>query len=337
VEIFVTGGTGYLGGRLVRRLLQEGHRVRMLYRDPKGLPPGNAQLLPVRGDLGRADSLSEAIRGCDAVVHTAAMVKSLVRRPAEMHAINVDAVRDLIAVSREQGVSRFVYTSSFMALGPATGAPRTEADDPTRSSFHNLYEETKYLGDQVARQAAADGAPVITLYPTVVFGPGTLTDGNLVGKIVRDFVRGRLPGRIGRGDATWNYGFVEDVVDGHVRALQHAEPGSRYILGGENVTMDGFLDTLEEVTGVPAPTRRLPRPMTTAVAFLMESWARITGGQPDLTRETLGIYEKDWAYSIDAARRDLGYAPTPFVDAVTRTAEWARSTLDRQTAATVAR
>lgn len=337
MEIFVTGGTGYLGGRLVRRLIQDGHRVRMLYRDPKGLPPGNAQILPVRGDLGRAESLEEAIRGCDAVVHTAAMVKSLVRRPADMHAINVDAVRTLIEVSEKVGVSRFLYTSSFMALGPAHGGPRSEADDPTRSAFHNLYEETKYLGDQAAREATAKGAPVITLYPTVVFGPGTLTDGNLVGKIVRDFVRGRLPGRIGRGDAVWNYGFVEDVVDGHLRALAHAKPGSRYILGGENVTMDGFLDMLEDVSGVPAPTRRLPRPMTTTVAFLMETWARITGGQPDLTRETLDVYEKDWAYDVSAAERDLGYHPTPLRDAVTRTVEWARASLDRKTAVAATR
>jgi farnesol dehydrogenase len=214
--------------------------------------------------------------------------------------------------------------------------PIDEGHDPTRSAFHNLYEETKFLGDQVVRDAVAGGAPVITLYPTVIFGPGTLTDGNLVGKIVRDFVRRRLPGRIGRGDATWNYAYVEDVVDGHVRALAHARPGSRYILGGENVTMDGFLDTLEEITGIPAPDRRLPRPVTTTVAFLMEMVARVTGGQPDLTRDALDIYEKDWAYSIDAARTDLGYTVTPFREALARTAEWAR-TLERSPSAAVGR
>lgn len=325
MEIFLTGGTGYLGGRIAERLLAGGHRLRLLYRDrPPIERPG---VLPVKGDLARPEALRDAISGVDAVVHTAAMVKSWVRDPRAMEAVNVDAVRALIDMSISLGVGRIVYTSSFMALGPSDARPRTETDASDRSRFHNDYERTKFLGDQVARRAQATGAPVVVLYPTVIFGPGALTDGNLVGKIIRDFLRRRLPGRIGRGDALWSYAFIDDVVEAHALALERAAPGSRYIIGGENVSMDGFLEALEQVSGVEAPSRRIPRPVARALAALLVLKCRVVGGDPDLTPEIVDVYERSWAYSSAAAVRDLGYRPTPFREALARTVEWVKTSL----------
>jgi farnesol dehydrogenase len=328
VEIFLTGGTGYLGGRVAERLLAAGHTLRLLYRSMASPPLERPGVLPVKGDLTRPESLRDAIAGVDAVVHTAAMVKSYVPDPRAMEAVNVDAVGALIDISASLGVGRIVYTSSFMALGPSDARERGEGDPAERSHFHNDYERTKFLGDRIARRAQARGAPVIVLYPTVIFGPGALTAGNHVAKIIRDHLRGRLPGRLGRGDALWNYAYIDDVVEAHLLALERGVPGGRYVVGGENVSIDGFLDALAEVSGVPAPTRRIPRRLARMLASLLVLKCRLLGGEPDLTPEVVEIYERSWAYSSDAAIGELGYRPTPFREALERTVAWARRSLE---------
>jgi len=327
MDVFLTGGTGYLGSRILDGLLRAGHQVRLLYRSPEKVPPANPRVLPVRGDLSRPEALRDAIAGVDAICHTAAMVKSWVPDPSRMHAVNVTAVETLTEVARSLGIPKMIYTSSFMALGPSGAQPITERSVTERDHFHNLYEKTKYLGDQAARAAQARGAPVVILYPSVIFGPGETTDGNLVAKILADLIRGRLPGRMGNGSALWNYAFVEDVVAGHLLALDSAQPGQRFILGGENVSMDGFLDISAELSGVAAPTRRIPGSVARSLAFVMELGARISGRQPALTREVVGIYENSWAYSSAAAESELGYRPTPFREALALTIDWVRETV----------
>jgi farnesol dehydrogenase len=241
-----------------------------------------------------------------------------------MEAVNVEAPRALFALARELSIPRILYTSSFMALGPSDGEPSDERAGGRRDHYHNDYERTKTLGNEVALAAQREGTPLVILYPTVIFGPGSLTDGNHVGKIIRDYLKGRLPGRLGRGSALWNYAYVDDVVNGHLLALDRARPGSRYILGGENVTMNGFLEALEAASGVPPPARRIPKGVAKALAFFMELASRWTGTQPALTRAVVDIYERDWAYSSRLAMDELGYQPTPFREALGATVAWAR-------------
>ena len=325
MDVFLTGGTGYVGGAVARGFLEAGHRVRLLYRSPQNLPPEHARLLPVRGDLLRPQSLRDAIAGSDAICHTAAVVRSLVADARVMYAINVDATRALLELASELGVPRVIYTSSFMALGPSGDTPVNEETPTDRDRFHNLYERTKYLADRAAREAQAGGAPVTILYPTVVFGPGALTPGNLVGRIILRFLQRKLAARVGSGSSVWSYVFLRDVVEAHRRALSPAAGGRRYIITGQDLSMDGFLALLAELSGIPAPERRLPRWVAVPVALLMEVVGRVTGRDPELTREVLEIYEKNWAYDGSAARRDLGLTPTPFRQALAETIDWARA------------
>ena len=118
-------------------------------------------------------------------------------------------------------------------------------------------------------------------------------------------------------------------MNAHVLAVEKGRPGSRYILGGENVTMNDFLSVLEEVSGVPAPTRTIPAPVATSVAWAYEAWAHLTDREPDLTRDILKIYEENWAYTSDAAERELGYRITPFREALSTTVAWAKRTLEK--------
>jgi farnesol dehydrogenase len=186
---------------------------------------------------------------------------------------------------------------------------------------HTDYERTKALADARVRALVAVGSPVVTLYPAVLYGPGALTEGNLVGKLVLDFARGRLPGVPCRGDRLWGYAFVDDVAEGHLLALERAAPGSRYILGGENATVDRFFEVLARRLGRRRPRLHLPRSLLLFAGALEEWRARLTGKGPLLTRGEARTYKHHWAYDDARARRELGYRGRSLEEGIARTVE----------------
>jgi farnesol dehydrogenase len=324
VKVLLTGGTGFLGKNVARALAGAGHSLRVLARagsDLSGLP-GGAEV--ARGDVTDGASLVEAASGCDAVVHMAALVKMWVPDRARFDAVNIGGIRNALAAA-EAAKARLVYTSSFIAVGPAGPVPADETRAHDMRSFRNDYERTKAHADAIAREAAAGGRDVVILYPGVVYGPGDLTDGNLVVKMVADHLAGRFPGIVGPGDRLWSYAYVDDVADAHAAALSSAQPGSRYFLAGENVAMTRFFEVLAEVSGVAAPRRHIPYGAASALGYLMYLWAELTGLPPQLTHEVVGVFREHWAYSSERAIRELGYRPTPLREGLRRTVEWLRA------------
>lgn len=310
--LFVTGGTGYLGSALVARLAREGEEVVVLCREPGRFVPPDGKVRAVRGDVLDLESLRRGMHGCDRVFHAAAHVKMWDPDPRRFEAINVGGLSNLLHAAEELSVTRIVYTSSFIALGPTDGATGDESWAPSPRTFHNEYERTKAVADQAARDAAARGAPIVILYPGVIYGPGPATLGNLVGKTVSDYLRRRLPGILGPGDRRFCYAYGADVVQGHLQALTSARPGDRFILGGENLTMVQVLAELERLTGIPPPGRRIPYALAEMVGRMQRWRAGLTGREPEITDEVVRIYRHEWAYSSVKARRELGYTITPF-------------------------
>ncbi len=322
MRVLVTGGTGFLGKAVTQALDAAGHDVRLLAREGSNLSGLPARTEVVRGDVTDESSLLQAAAGCDAVCHMAAVVKMWAPDPDVFHRVNVGGLRHALAAARAAG-ARLVYTSSFMAIGPTAPEPADESQVHPGGP-RNAYERTKAEADAVAREAAASGADIVLLYPGVVYGPGDMTDGNLVVKMVVDHLTGRLPGIIGPGDRLWSYSFVRDVAKGHVAALERGRSGQRYFLCGDNVTMDGFFATLQEIAGTPAPRRHIPYAAARALGFLMWAWAEITGHPPQLTHEVVGVFREHWAYSCEKARRELGYAPTSLKAGLGETVAWLR-------------
>ena len=323
--VLLTGGTGFLGKSVARALAGRGHSLRILARersDLAGLPPA-AEI--VRGDVTDRDAMLRAARGCGAVCHMAALVRMWTPDRARFDRVNVSGLRHALVAAREAG-ARLVYTSSFIAVGPAGPDPADERQRHPGRGWRNDYERTKALADGVAAEAAAAGQDVVTLYPGVVYGPGDLTDGNLVAKMVADHMRGRLPGIIGPGDRLWSYSFVQDVAEGHAAALERGAAGERYFLGGDNVTMNALFATLEKVAGVPPPRRHIPYAAATALGLGMWAWAELTGHPPQLTHEVVNVFREHWAYSSAKAERELGYRWTPLEEGLRRTVAWLRET-----------
>jgi nucleoside-diphosphate-sugar epimerase len=305
VRVLVTGGTGYLGSAVVRALARRNDDVVVLTRHP----PDVSIALPtdkvahVAGDIRDRDAVARAARGADAIVHLAALVSVWRPRVRDFDDVNVTGLRHVLDVCRAQRISRLIYTSSFLALPPAG------RDEPIRA---NDYQRTKVDALAVARAAAADGAPIVTLCPGVVYGPGAATEGNLVGRLVGDHVAGRLPGVIG-GEHTWSFSYVDDVVTAHVEALRRATAGDELVIGGDNAPQMRLFEIVRERLGLSLP-RRIPSGLAYAAGAFEEARARLTGRPPLLTRGVVTIFGHDWPLDGRPAADRLGYRITPLAE-----------------------
>jgi nucleoside-diphosphate-sugar epimerase len=323
MAILMTGASGFLGRRVAQELAEAGEPIRLLVRpgsDLTGLrdPPFETAI----GDLGLPDSLRSALRGCRAVVHSAALVKSYLRDPSLFDQINVEGTRALMQIALEARVERFVYTSSFFALGPSGPTPADESQRHVEGRYFTHYERTKHLAHGVALDFIARGLPLIILLPGFVYGPGSLTEGNLVGRLLMDMGRGKLPGIPGDGRKLWGFVFVDSVARGHRLALERGRPGESYILVDENATLDQMVEVVREVTGARLPQRHVPLGLLRALAWLEEARVRAFGGRPQLIRGAVDSFTVHWAYSSAKAQRELGFQPIPLRVGLERTYRW---------------
>lgn len=308
MRVLVTGGTGYLGSAIVAALCRAGHRpVVFARRATATVASAGGAVEAVDGDVRDAVALARAARGCDGVVHAAALVSIWQRDRTAFHAINVGGLSNAVSAVREHGIQRFVYTSSFLALPPAGAAAPLASND---------YQRTKADAQRLADRAIADGAPLVCVFPGVIYGPGPRTEGNLLGRLVADHLAARLPGLAG-SRRVWSFAWVEDVARGHVAALERASPGARYALGGENASQRRAFEIVRDLTGRALP-RSIPLPVAYA-AGLAEEWrARLTGALPIVTRGSVEILRHDWPLDSTAAVCDLGYRLTPLRDGIAR-------------------
>ena len=302
LRVLVTGGTGYLGRAIVAALAEAGHHPVVFARHASA-----AKLAADRidGDVTDAAALRSASLGCDAICHSAALVSIWRRRAADFDEVNVGGLANAIDAARAHGIGRLVYTSSFLALPPARQAQPVVAND---------YQRTKVAARQLAVEAALRGVPIVCVYPGVVYGPGVATEGNLVGGLLRDHRRGRLPGLVG-GDRIWSFSYIGDVARGHVLALEKGEPGEHYGLGGENRPQRTVFELWHEQGG-PTPPRSLPYRLASAVGLVEEWRARLTGRRPLATRGAIAIFKYDWPVDSRMAAERLGYRITPLADGV---------------------
>jgi farnesol dehydrogenase len=325
MKILVTGATGFLGRRTVERLAPR-HELRLLVRPGAARERFPNSVSFAEGDVTDAASLERAVEGCDAVLHAAALVKILAAE-REFDRVNVGGFENLLRAAQAAAVQRVVYVSSFIALGPTEAGPGGMLDENAafwERAWINPYERTKTAADRLARQAIEQGTPLNVVYPGVIYGPGELTEGNIVVRHIQDLLAGKLPALLGRPERRWNYVFVEDVAAGIGSVLESAPAGARYVLGGENVTQETFYFLVAELFGARVPTRRMPDGVAKAAGALMRIWANLTGGVPQLTPDLVEIYRHDWALDSAKAARELGYAPRCLREGLAETALWLR-------------
>lgn len=315
--VFLTGGTGYLGGRLLQALVADGHEVRALVR--AGPVPGpHPQIETVTGDLSDHSRLASLVRGCGAVFHTAALVASWVADGREFYRVNVAGLQNVMRACESAGVGTLVYTSSFFALGPAP-LPGASERAPLEGGKIHPYQHSKLEARREAVRALKAGFPIVIVYPGIVYGPGRRTRGNLVATLVEDFTRGRTPGLLGEGGQVWSYAYIDDVARGHVLALSGSPKGGEFVLGGQNVSLSGFYSILSSLTGKRAPRLRIPLAAGMAAGGLQALADRLRGRLPSMTPASIRMMYESWACDSTKAETEFGYRSRPLREGLIET------------------
>lgn len=302
MRAFVTGATGFVGGRLVARLRDRGDEVVALVRDPgkAGRLRGLGYQI-VEGDLSSRTALAAAIEGSDAVFHVAAIYRNGVPRSKrdELFSTNVTGTENVLDAAVDAGVARLVYVSSNVAFGDTRGEVVDETYEPPEGQYVSLYHETKALAHRAAKARIERGAPIVIVQPGGVYGPGDHTD---ISGMLQRGVRGKLV-VLPFGDVGLNWVFVEDVVEGILLAHDRGRLGESYVLGGEIGTLRGAVEKAFAAGGHRA--RIVPLP-TWAVRLATPLGPLLGLGVSDLVSASNGVTY--WGRD-DKARSELGYAP----------------------------
>jgi len=316
----VTGATGFVGSHVARQLVSQGHAVRILVRRTSNLGVlEGLNVERVEGDLRDAASLEHAMRGVRRVFHVAADYRLWTRHPEEIYQSNVEGTRRLLEAAGKAGVEKFIYTSTVATIAvPRPGALPNEETRATVDEMIGHYKRSKFMAEQEAMRAAAEGLPVVIVNPTAPVGPGDWKP-TPTGRILLDFLNGKMPAYV---DTGLNVAAVEDVAAGHLLASEKGRIGERYILGGRNMTLKQILDALSAITGRPAPRVRLPHAVALAAGYAGEWFSRLSGREPQIPVEGVKMSRHRMFVESDKAEQELGYKASPVEAALERAVRW---------------
>jgi dihydroflavonol-4-reductase len=324
MNVFLTGATGFVGSHVARAFAAQGARLHLLVRSTSRLD--NLEGISgetVIGDLRDPDSFRSALSDCEVLVHVAADYRLWVPDPQAMYAANIDGTRNLLALARELGLAKVVYTSSVATMGFREDG--TIVDENTPVSLEDMighYKRSKYLAEQESIAASRDGQHVIVLNPTTPVGANDIKP-TPTGQIVVDFLNRKFPAYV---DTGLNLVDVCEVARAHVVALERGRTGERYILGGENLSLKQILDKMSAITGIPSPTIEVPHMVAMTFAFLDETvTGRLRGREPRATVEAVRMGKKKMFASSVKAERELGFRILPVYTALRAAIDWFRA------------
>jgi nucleoside-diphosphate-sugar epimerase len=310
---FVTGGSGFIGGALVRRLVADGWDVHALVRsDGSARKVAALGAKPIAGDLGDLPSMAVGAQYCEVAFHCAAHLGDWGTRE-EFERGNVQGTRNALAAARQAGLRRFVHVGTEAAL--LAGEPLIEVDEraPLRFDSRALYSSTKARAEEAVIEANHDGLETVVVRPRFVWGRGDTTLLPLLTNAVRS---GRFAW-IGGGRHRTSTTHVDNTVHGLLLAAEHGAPGGVYfVTDGEPVVFRDFITRLLATQGIEAPTRSVPTRVASAIAATSEAAWRLLPlpGRPPLTRLTVWVSGMETTIDITRAREELGYAPVTSID-----------------------
>lgn len=322
MRIFLTGGTGYIGRALARRLAGEGHEVRALVR-----PTSNAE--PLRqlgiatfvGDITDRVSLREGMSGADWVIHAAAEL-DLAGPPERMRQANLQGSENVASLAFKLGVGRFLSVSSMAWWGgsPPDGRAADETTPPFMP-FPTLYSATKHSGELAIQQWARQGLRVNTVFPSLVYGPPGKKEG--ANSILRGLLKGRYPALVG-ADRKMSWIFLDDLVDGMLAVTAKAPPGRDYLMIGDIITLRGLADRVCALGGVRPPRLNLPIPLARAGLALTAPFYKLSSRRPPFSPDQLDSLARHWAFDDTRARTELGWHPRSLEEGLPVTVEFLR-------------
>jgi dihydroflavonol-4-reductase len=318
----VTGGNGFVGAHVVRALVARGTHVRTFVRkdaDVRALENVDCEIAV--GDVRDLDSLERATPGCDEVYHVAADYRLWVVDEAPMYAANVEGTRNVILAARRAKVAKIVHTSTVGALGIGADKIGREDTPVTLENMVGPYKRSKFLAERVALEAAREGLPVVIVNPSTPVGTLDYKP-TPTGRVIVDFLNRRMPAFMETG---LNLACVEDVARGHLLAAERGRVGEKYILGGENLTLELMLQRLAALSGLPAARMKIPYAVAYGFALGAEAVARtVTHRAPRASLTEVRMARKKMFFDSAKARAELGYESAPVDEGLARAIEFFR-------------
>ena len=317
-RVFLTGGSGFIGGVLATALREQGDEVVALARSEAAAEKVAALgLVPVRGDVLDPGSLETAISGCDLVYHVAGVNSHCPKDPAGLIRVNVEGAVNVVRAAAGAGVRRMVFTSSAASVGEAQGTVGTETS-PHRGSYLSVYDRSKHDGERAAFAAGSEaGVEVVALNPSSVQGPPRAS-GN--GALIIAYLNGRLRAFI---DTPVSIVDVQDVVQAHLLAAAKGEAGERYILNGETLPSAEALAIVSRLAGIEHRVVMVPPTLARGIAALSEAAMGLRGKVSPICRGRVDTILHGHRYDGSRANRELGLRYTAVEETFRRTIEWA--------------
>lgn len=319
-KIFITGATGFIGSKLALHLAEQGHTVHALVRSlEKAKKLEHKNICIFQGDILDRPSIDKAIAGCEQVYHVAALLTAWNPDPEESFRVNAGGAVQVLEAAIAAGVKRLVLTSSSGVMGPTKGEPLHEESIRITDYFHD-YESAKFIAEERILRAVMKGLiEAVIVLPSRVYGPELYKDSSIVTSIVNKYINGRWKGIPGDGTKYGNYVYLDDVVEGHILAMEKGRNGERYVLGGDDVSWDEFFDTVKEIAGVSYRLWHLPVPVSMGIGKSLVFWHKLTGKLPRITPNVVSKYLYDWKFSSKKAKEELGFSITPFKEGMKKT------------------
>ncbi|MBI5537163.1 MAG: NAD-dependent epimerase/dehydratase family protein [Deltaproteobacteria bacterium] len=325
-KVLLTGASGFLGSRLARIMVEQGYPLRLLVRPGsslgalKGIPAGKYEV--VHGDVRIEHDVFRALAGCDRLLHLAAVFKMFARDPKEIFDGAIEGTRATLEAARKRDLKKVVVTSSVAAVGVSDGQEPMDEETEFNLEDSEAYIVAKRRAEEVALGYVDQDMPLVVVNPAGIFGPGDWKP-TPSGESILKFLRWQMPFRFPTSEGGMNVVDVDDVAAGHLGALEKGRIGQRYILGGDNITLEQMFNILASITGLRGPGAKSSRGTAMLMGRIMEASARIFGGDPPLTyklaRDFVGRYA--WVSSAKA-EKELGYKHRSAREMLVRAVKW---------------
>lgn len=317
-RVFLTGGSGVVGGALLAGLAERGDEIVALARSEEAaakLEAGGAQV--AWGDTLDEDALATGMDGCELLYHVAGVNTLCPDDPAELFHVNVRGAEAAVRAAARAGVRRVVLTSSAASLGEPHGSVGRE-DTRHRGTYLSVYERSKHEGEIAAFAAARRaGIELVSVNPSSVQGPGRASG---TGRILIAYLNGRLRAFV---DTHISIVDIDDCVDAHLVAAERGQNGERYVISGAAISAREALDIVSDISGVRRDVKILPAPLARAAGAIVEGAFRARGKTPPVCREMVRTLLHGHRYDGSRATRELGLEYTPVADTFRRTIDWA--------------
>jgi dihydroflavonol-4-reductase len=315
----VTGASGFLGSHVTRQLVARGDNVRVLLRaSSNNRAIADLPLEYVTGDLRDSASLARALSGVTSVFHVAADYRLWAKRKQDIYDSNVGGTKNLLEAAKRAGVSQFIYTSTVATIAVDRPEHPNEFTDARLEEMVGHYKRSKWQAEREVLYAAKQGFPAIVAMPTTPVGPWDWKP-TPTGKIILDFLNGKMPGYVETG---LNFVGVEECAAGHLLVSEKGKVGERYLLGAENLTLKQVLDTLANLTGLPAPKLKIPHGLALGVAYANTAFSRLLGREPGIPVEGVKIARHMMFVNATRAQKELGFKPGSVAAAFKRAVRW---------------